>query len=512
MNNLLSKLKEALVSVLPITLIVLALSLFAADIESGPIWNFLIGSVLVILGMGLFTLGADVAMVTIGNRLGASITKSKKLKTIVIFGFIIGLIITIAEPDLIVLAEQLSAAIDSYALIVSVGVGVGLFLVGALLRIVFQIPLRRLLFILYIIVFTVAAFVPEEFLAVAFDSGGVTTGAMTVPFIMALGMGVASTMGKGEGDDNFGLIALCSVGPILAVMLLGIFSKGGSLTHESFVGGYAVSDNLIGGYIEVIPKYLKEVALALAPIAIFFYIYNFAVLKLPPKVLIRITFGLLYVYLGLLIFLIGVNVGFSPVGNMLGAELVNEGRKWLLIPIGMVIGFFIVAAEPAVHVLIEQVEEISEGKVKKRKILLALMFGVGAAIGLSMLRVISGLSIWWLILPGYAVALIMSLVTPKMFSAIAFDSGGVASGPMTATFLLPFAIGAAMAAGSNVLTDAFGVVAMVAMAPLITIQLMGLLSVYKAKKASVGFVAPGYPLIIRGESAVDLDDEVVDLG
>ena len=480
MKRLFDKLKESLMSVIPITVIVLILAFTVAPLSGEMIWGFLIGALFVVIGLTLFSLGADTSMIPIGHSVGARITRTKKLAPIILISFLIGVMITVAEPDLMVLGEQLSKVINPVLLIATVGVGVGLFLVVAMLRIIFKINLRTLLFVFYIAVFALAAFVSPEFLPVSFDSGGVTTGPMTVPFSMSLGRGVAAMNGSDSGDDSFGLVALCSIGPILSTLILGLSTDTSALTYqlESHVSG----GNVLGRFFTAMPAYFGEVALALAPIVVFFLIFNFAALKLPKIELARIGVGLVYTFIGLVIFLTGVNVGFMPAGQTLGSEIGAADYKWLLIPIGMVVGFFIVAAEPAVHVLNEQVEEVSGGTIKKRAMLIALMCGVAVSIGLSMIRVLTGISIWWLLIPGYAIALGLSFFVPKVFTAIAFDSGGVASGPMTATFLLPFAMGACSSIGGNILTDVFGVVAMVAMTPLVTIQILGLVSVIKTRK------------------------------
>lgn len=480
MYHLWLKVKESLSAVLPISAMVLLLHFTIAPLPDAALVLFLLGTVFLIVGMGFFTLGADMAMMSMGERIGAHLTKSRKLWLIIVVGLMIGVIITVAEPDLQVLAKQVPAVPDA-ALIASVAIGVGIFLVVALLRIIFQVRLSYLLIGLYIAVFGIGVFTSPDFLAVAFDSGGVTTGPITVPFILALGIGVAAVRGgKSSHDDSFGLVALCSVGPILAVMLMGLFfdASSGSYYNVASVEGQELG-NVFQLFVDAFPEYLKEVGLALAPILAFFIVFQIVWLKLPKSQLIKYGVGIVYTFLGLVLFLIGVNVGFMPVGNYLGNQIAGLSYRWILIPLGMVMGFFVVAAEPAVHVLNNQVEEISGGTISKRAMMLTLSIGVAISIGLAMIRVLTGISIWYFLLPGYLIALILTFFVPKIFTAVAFDSGGVASGPMTATFLLPFAMGACEAVGGNMMTDAFGIVAMVAMTPLITIQLLGL--VYRVK-------------------------------
>lgn len=483
-KNFLMKLKESLTSVLPITILVLLLSFTIVPMPSGTVIMFIIGSLFLIVGMGLFTLGTDVSMMVIGERIGSFFAKSGKLKLIIVLGFFMGIIITVAEPDLQVLARQ-TPGVPDIVIILSVAIGVGLFLVVALLRTLFQIKLSVILIVLYAIVFLLAAFVPANFIPVAFDSGGVTTGPMTVPFIMALGIGMASIRSdKTSQEDSFGLVALCSVGPIISVLLLGIFFRptGSEYTGTNIVETGSLLE-IIKMFLSEMPIYIKEVALALLPILVFFIVFQIFELKLPKKQVWKILIGLVYTYMGLVLFLAGANIGFMPTGAFLGGELLRGPYNWLIIPLGMLIGFFIVAAEPAVHVLKEQVEDISEGNISGRSMQLSLSIGVAISVGLSMFRVTTGISIWYLIIPGYLIAIVLTFFVPPIFTGIAFDSGGVASGPMTATFLLPLSMGACEAIGGNILTDAFGTVAMVAMTPLITIQGLGLLYKFRTRRA-----------------------------
>ena len=499
------KVREALASVVPITLIVLILCFTAAPVPTDVLLAFLIGAVLLIVGMGLFTLGADTAMLPIGERVGAQMTKSRKLWVVVYVSLLIGIIVTISEPDLQVLAGQVPG-IPNAVLIGAVAVGVGIFLVVALLRILFQIPLNGLLIASYIVIFTLAAFAPKDFLAVAFDSGGVTTGPMTVPFIMALGLGVSSTRSDGKaGEDSFGLVALCSVGPVLAVLTLALAYPAAGSYVPSVVPEAGDSRELWRLFAQGLPVYAKEMGAALVPIAAFFAVFQVTSLHLPRKNVLKITVGLLYTYIGLVLFMTGVNVGFLPAGSYLGRQIAALEQSWVLIPIGMLMGWFIVQAEPAVHVLNRQVEELTSGAIPGKAMSTSLSIGVAVSIGLAMLRVLTGVSIFVLLVPGYLCAIGLSFVVPKIFTAIAFDSGGVASGPMTATFLLPFAMGACETLGGNVVTDAFGVVAMVAMTPLITIQLLGL--VYQLKLNKAAAEAPTAP----AQELPAADDEIIEL-
>lgn len=474
------KVREALASVLPITAIVLVLCLTLSPLPVDILLAFLAGAVLLIVGMGFFTLGAEAAMTPIGEQVGTHMAKSRKLWVIVAISFLIGVVVTVSEPDLQVLATQVPG-IPNAILVGTVAVGVGVFLVVALLRILLQVSLQWLLIGSYAAVFVLAAFfVPRDFLAVAFDSGGVTTGPMTVPFIMALGLGVSSIRSdENAAQDSFGLVALCSVGPILAVLVLAMLFPASGAYVPAAMPQAADSRELGGLFLAAFPAHAWEVLKSLFPIAVFFILFQVAALRLHRKKVLKIVIGLLYTYIGLAVFLTGVNVGFLPAGTYLGRQIAALSLNWVLIPIGMLMGWFIVQAEPAVHVLNKQVEEITSGAIPGGAMSASLSLGVAASIGLAMVRVLTGVSIFVFLVPGYLTAVALSFFVPKIFTSIAFDSGGVASGPMTATFLLPFAMGACEALGGNIVTDAFGVVAMVAMTPLLTIQLLGLVYQWK---------------------------------
>lgn len=483
------KLLEALAAVLPIVGIVVVLCFSVAPISPSILLCFLLGAVMIVLGMMFFTLGAESSMTPMGERVGTAVTRSRSLAVIIGMGFLLGFLITISEPDLQVLAGQVPA-VPNMVLILAVAAGVGLFLVLALLRMLFGVPLAPMLVVFYLIVFVLALFVPKDFLAVAFDSGGVTTGPMTVPFIMALGVGISAIRNdRHAADDSFGLVSLCSVGPILAVLILGmIFRPEDGAYTAPVLPEIADSVELWALFRSGLPTYIKEIAVSLLPIAALFGVFQLAVLKLSARTLKKIAVGLVYTYIGLVLFLTGANVGFMPAGNYLGQVMAGLAHPWIIVPVGMVIGYFIVKAEPAVYVLNKQVEEITDGAVSSTAMGAGLSIGVAVSIGLAMVRVLTGVSILWFLIPGYAIAIVLSFFVPRIFTAIAFDSGGVASGPMTATFLLPFAQGACVAVGGDIVTDAFGVVAMVAMTPLIAIQILGM--VYQARRRAASQAGP----------------------
>ncbi len=496
-KNLIAKIKESLGSVLPVAAVVFLLTVTVVPISGELFFMFFVGTVLLIVGIGMFTLGADTSMIIIGEKIGAKLTRLRKVWIILPICFVIGVLVTVAEPDLKVLAEQTPIA-DTNVMIWSVGIGVGLFLALAFLRIFLQIRISAVFIIFYALIFIFACspLITPSFIPSAFDSGGVTTGPITVPFIMALGLGLSSIRGdKTSAEDSFGLVAMCSIGPILTVLILGALNN--TETAEQVLsqpGSYDSVAQAFREFLYAFPHYFKDVASALLPIVAFFLLFDVIFLRLDKKTMLKIFVGLGFTYLGLVLFLTGANVGFMPIGQYIGESLAGNGFAWVLVPIGMIIGYFIVSAEPAVHVLKQQVETITEGRISARALETSLALGVAASVGLSMLRVLTGISIMWFLIPGYALALIISCIVPPIFTSVAFDAGGVASGPLTATFLLPLAMGACSAVeGGKIAEDAFGIVAMVAMTPLLAIQILGLVSKFKSvpvKETASGQVFP----------------------
>jgi uncharacterized membrane protein YiaA len=491
LNVLYDKFKEVALSVIPITIIVLILNLTIAPVETYLMLRFLVGAVLIIIGLSIFLFGAEIGIEPLGSLMGSALAKNKKLWKAVVFGFILGFLITIAEPDLQILAQQVndvtSGMITKTSILVVVSVGVGAMLVMGLLRIVFNIPINKLLAILYGIIFFLTIFTTPEFLAIAFDASGATTGAMAVPFILAVGLGVSSAKGgKDAHEDSFGFVGIASTGPILSVLIMSIIYKTESLTSNLAYDNLATKDVLLP-FIHEAPKTIFDVVVALLPLLVIFCVFQGLSFKLSRYRFIKILKGLLYTFIGLVLFLTGVNAGFMEVGSTVGYAVASLENNWVLVPIGFLLGLVVILAEPAVHVLTEQIEDVTSGYIKRKFILYSLSIGVAFAVALSMLRImVPEIRLWHYLVPGFLAAIIMSFFSPKLFVGIAFDSGGVASGPMTATFILAFAQGAAEAIdGANVLVDAFGVIAMVAMTPLIALQVLGLLYKRKASREGV---------------------------
>lgn len=482
-ENVKLKIKEALSSIVPITLIVAILSFTITPLATDVIVEFIIGAIMLVIGTGFFTLGAEMSMSIIGERIGADIAKRKNIFLILAILIILGTVVTIAEPDLKVLAEQITS-VPSNLIIGVVGLGVGVFLSIAFLRVVLKIKLKYALLFFYSIVFVLAFFVPKEFLAMAFDSGGATTGPMAVPFIIAFGIGISSIRSeKNSESDSFGMVALCSIGPILATMILGMVYKitNFEYTNRTY-STYANTKEIAEAFVQNLPNYFGEVVIALLPIIIFFIIYQLAVIKMSKKELFKVFIGCFYEFIGLTLFLLGANVGFLQIGSLIGMKLAEIGNDFLIIAIGALLGYFVVIAEPAVEVLNKQISDITDGAIPEKAMKKSLSIGVSIALVISMIRVLTGIPILYFLLPGYLIALILAFVGDDIFTAVAFDSGGVASGTMASAFLVPFAIGVSEGVGGNVLSDAFGVIAMVAMAPIVAVQISGLIYKLKSKK------------------------------
>lgn len=476
-NALLMKLKESCISILPIMCIVLILAFTLVPMSWQMIVQFLIACFLLIIGMSLFNLGADNSMLPIGQNIGSFLSRSHKVWLMLLVGFLMGIIITVAEPDLSVLAEQVPG-VNNWILILAVALGVGLFMLFGIARIIFKIPLHWILTFSYAVIFVLAIFVPAEFAPLSFDGGSVTTGPISVPFLMAFGLGLAAVRGgKSQGDDSFGLVALGSAGPIIAVMIMGLFVDPSTLTATTETPAPTPQDfgGIIMSFINALPSHILQVALVLLPFLVVFFIFQIFALKLPKQQVFRILIGILCVFVGITLFFTGVSVGFLPVGTMIGSVIAGGDLSWLLIPVTCVIGLVIMLAEPAVHILTKQVELLTEGKISSKTILISMCIGVAVSLGLCALRVMFQISIWYFLIPAYAIAIILTFFVPKIFTGIAFDSGGVATGAMATTFVLPLIMGACESAGVNSMLYGFGTLAFIAVTPLLTIQILGLI-------------------------------------
>jgi hypothetical protein len=490
LSAIITKLKEVLYSVLPITVIVLVLNFTLTPISTPLFIRFIIGAILIIIGLTIFLFGVDNGITPIGNTMGSALTRSNKLWIVAAAGIILGFFISVAEPDLHILAGQVDAvssgAISKINIVIVVSIGIAIMLAAGLIRIVYNFPLYIMLTIVYAVIFGLAIFTSSEFLAISFDASGATTGALTVPFMLALGIGVSSMKkdSKASEKDSFGLIGIASSGAIMAVMVMSIASKSddvtGSLPQDS------ISEEIFKPFLREIPRLAWEIFVALLPIVVLFLIFQRVKFKLSGRTVRKIFFGILFTFVGLVLFLTGVNAGFMDVGSIVGYGMASLDNKVLVVIIGFILGFVTILAEPAVYVLTHQIEDVTSGYVSRRLVLATLSIGVGAAVALSMIRIlIPGLQLWQFLLPGYIISIAMSFYVPKLFVGMAFDAGGVASGPMTATFILAYAQGAAEAIeGANVMIDGFGVIAMVAMTPLIALQILGFIYYVKSKRRS----------------------------
>lgn len=490
-NILFEKFREVLVSVLPITLIVVILNFTLVPLELPIMLRFLLGALLIVVGLTIFLFGVDLGIAPIGNLMGTHITKSNKVWIVIVSGLLLGFFISVAEPDLHIIAGQVAIVSDNiitkFEVILYVSVGIALLLTLGFLRIIYNKSLSILLTILYGLILIVSLFTTEEFLAISFDASGATTGAMTVPFILALALGISSLKkGRASEDDSFGLVGIASTGAILAVMLMSVV-KGTNEISGSLDGELSNSTAIILPFLQKLPTMLYEVALALLPIVILFIVFQIITFKLKKRPLKRIIKGLVYTLIGLVLFLTGVNAGFMEVGTLVGYTIASLDNKAILVGIGGLLGLVVILAEPAVYVLTKQIEDVTSGYLKRRVVLVALSLGVSLAVGLSMLRIIvPEIKLWHYLLPGYLLAIVLSYLVPKLFVGMSFDSGGVSSGPMTATFILAFAQGAAASTeGADVLVDGFGLIAMVAMMPIIALEILGLIFKLKTVKGGI---------------------------
>lgn len=491
---LLACLKESLQTIVPVSLLVLLFHFTLAPMPSGMLALFVTGTAFLVAGNTVFSLGAEMAVMPMGEIVGSKLVRSRKLWLLAAGSFAVGAAVTVAEPDLQVLAKQVPSVPDM-ALVAAVACGVGLFLMIALLRILFRVRMAPVLIVSYGIVFLVAFAANPDYLPVAFDSGGVTTGPVTVPFILALGMGVsAMAAGRNREEDSFGLCGVSSIGPVISVLILGLFFDPDNIGHAfeppRTADGAAALVALFGsGFL----RFLQEIALAMAPIVAIFLLSQCFRPRLAARQFLKLSVGIVYSLLGLAVFLTGANIGFMPAGNHLGEMIASRHSEWVLLAVSVLIGCFVVAVEPAVQVLNKQVEDMTNGAIPRKMMMTVLSAAVGLAMLLAMFRILHGIGLWVFLLPGYAAALALTLAVPGLFASIAFDSGGVAAGTMAAAFLTPSAVGVSNARGGHLMTDAFGIVAMVAMMPLITVQLAGLVYGIKLRRMKKAAMDAGGP-------------------
>ncbi len=471
--ELLKKLKEVGSSIIPILALVALMHFFITPLPAGSLTSFIIGGFLLIAGLSLFLLGVDIGLLPIGERIGSAATRSKHLLVLLGTGFLVGVVIILAEPNIAVLAEQVKGvnpSISKTSLVSMIAIGVGFYLMVGMVRVVFHLSLRLVYLVSYALLFILFIFSPIEMMGIAFDAGGAATGPLSVPFIMAIGIGIARVQKKQNDADNFGYVSLALIGPTLALGILSLFNDGGAASSGE------VSVAAAGNFLSLIQPSLAMTAQALVPLLLLCLFYQFLLLKMPLGQLVRMVTGFVYLFIGLTLFFMGSNGGFIPVGYQIGYAIGTYNR-YLLLLVGAVIGAITVLSEPSVWVLVNQVQEITQGHIKKPLMLVALAIGVGLSLFLAMIRVITGLSIWYFVLPTYALAVFLSFFVPDLFVGLSFDSGSVSSGPMASTFILAFAIGSSVSVGGNPLTDAFGVILFVSMTPVVIVELLGL--VYK---------------------------------
>lgn len=491
MNVIYSKLKEVLMSVLPIVTIVIILNLTLVPMEEGVMARFLLGSVLIIIGLTIFLFGVELGITPIGVNLGTTLAKSGKLWFLIITGLILGFFISIAEPDLHILADQVDMVtgglLSKLLILLVVSIGVAVMLTLGLVRSVQNFPLHTMLTIVYGIILALAVLMSPEFLAISFDSSGATTGALTVPFILGLALGVSKMKkdSKSSENDSFGLVGLASTGAILGIMVMSLIFRVGEISGE--VDVEVVGSSIVGVFLTKLPIIAKEIAIALLPILIIYIFFQITSFKMSRSNVRKVLFGILFTFLGLVLFLLGVNGGFMGVGRVVGYELASLDHMGYIIGVAFILGMVTILAEPAVYVLTHQIEDVTSGYVRRNIVMATLSIGVALAVSLSIIRIIvPQVQLWHYLLPGYLISIILAHFAPELFVGIAFDSGGVASGPMTATFILAFAQGAAQAIPhADVMVDGFGLIALVATTPIVALLILGIIFKVKSKKEAV---------------------------
>ena len=490
-------LKEVFVSSLPLALVIILVCGFIAPMETAFDYVRLgVGYLSVVLGQSLFLVGLDISILPIGKLVGSSLIKLKKAGVIIFFGVLFGLFATVAEPALAILARQthiIMKGVNELVFVWVMSAGVGVFVGFSLFRIIKNLNIKLVFAILYFITFIVVIFVPEQFVALAFDGSGATTGDVSVPFILTLGLGVSATMSKTKtSDDTFGIIGLASVGPILALFIYGIVLKvmhGGDMPPSSTYDLHAADQ---AG--EIILSNLEGVALALIPIVLAFLPFQIFLIKLRKREFIEILLGSVAVYLGLLIFLSGIDFGFAFAGKYIGEVLLHEANpgwyRWILLVVGFVLGFAITLSEPAVTVLGEQLEEITNGHIRKFTLRMTLAIGIGFAAVISMVKILTQINILWFLIPLYIISIVMAKFSPKLFVGLAFDSGGVTGGALTSAFLTPLTLGMAQTVANasgpgsqSILTNGFGVIAFISVTPLIAVQALGMIYDIRMRKS-----------------------------
>lgn len=478
---MLEKIKEVILSVLPISLVVVILHFTLTPLEPRIFANFLIGSFLMIIGMPIFLQGIDISITPIGEQTSGVLAKSNKLWIILFGGCFFGFIVSIAEPDLHILAGQVNSVtkgqFNSGLMILLVSMGIGVMVSMGMFRILKNVRLNRFMTVVYLVILVLAFFSEADFLAIAFDASGSTTGSISVPFLLALSGGISAMTRHEEVEENdgFGMLGIASTGAIIAVLVQGIFT-GTNTLGGSLPAIEVATEGIMTALLKSVVQYGQESLVTLLPILIIYLVFNGIWIKVSKNKMKRILIGSIYTYVGLVLFLAGVNTGFIEASSQVGYLLAARDKSWILIIVGMIFGIITIPAEPSVHVLTRQIEDETAGSIKSGTVMLTLCIGVAVAVGLSILRIlIPGLQLWHILLPGMVIAIVLSYIVPDIFVGIAYDSGGVAAGTMTAAFILPYAQGIAeYTPGASVVKDGFGVIALVAMTPLVALQLLGL--------------------------------------
>ena len=451
--------------------------------------TFAKGTLIVIAGLTFFLHGMELSIMPIGSLLGSAIMRSKKVFFILISGAVIAFLVAVAEPNLLILGKQVEenvAGLSSITLLLISSVGLAVAITLSLIRSIFQVPFKLIIFIVYALIFVLSIFASELYVSIALDAGGAITGPLTVPFIISFGVGSASVRGDIKAhDDNFGYTGLGVAAPVLMVLIYAVFVrliKGTTISPIENPVEVVSQLSSSASLLQLLPSTLMSVFISILPVIAVFLVFQFCMLHLPPEALRRIIMGFIYSYIGLCLFFLGTNTAFIPVAETLGSKIATLSFNWIAIPIAFVMGGAVVCSEPSAHALMKEVEEVSEGNIRASLMLFSLAIGTSFFVALALVRIFFELSIWAIIIPSYIVIFFLLLFSPSLFSAIAFDSGSVASGPISSAFVLPMAMGFSAKFSQTSSTNAFGLIAMTSLAPLITIQILGILFEMKKKK------------------------------
>lgn len=483
-DSIILNLKKVIKGILPIIIFVLILSIIL-KIDIGTIIRFLSSSLLVIMGLTLFTTGTDISLNEMGKNISNLLIKKKNIILILIVSLLLGTFITLLEPEFLTIGYE-AGNIPTSILLISVSISIGIFLMLAMYRILKRINLRYYIIISYLLIFFVLTISNFQVVPFAFDMGSVVVGAISAPFILAFGGNLASKM-KRKDSSEFGILSFCAIGPILMILILSLIYKP-NIMYDS--------DPILKklDFLETLWTNFYQVFMSLSLLVIFYLVLTRKTKK--KKIEQRkIMIGLIMVLVGITLFLTGGDVGFFKLAYLLGSKLGNI-NKIIIILIGGIFGFLIAKIEPNVKVLVSYVDQVTNGGIKDKFLETCLCIGVSISFMLSLFRVLNGYSVMIFLIPTYFLAIFFAFFTPTNFLGLSFDAGGVVTGSMSSSFLLPLLIGVASIITNNYLNEAFGVMALISVIPIIILEIVGMI----------------YNIEVKNDNTKYLDDKIIDYG